>query len=103
MRLGPPQFNYELSDTPADATQVDATLDACYLLSRCVGKEQRVLIGALAARLGKERFLAGGNQPSVADIAAWSALKQAGDAKLSADLARWFDQCSQTFKMVRNI
>nr|CAD7579011.1 unnamed protein product [Timema californicum] len=99
-RLGPPQFNYELSDAPADATQVDATLDACYLLSRCgAGKEQRALIGALAARLGKERFLSGGNQPSVADIAVWSALKQAGDAKLGGDLARWFDQCSRTFKM----
>nr|CAD7457345.1 unnamed protein product [Timema tahoe] len=98
-RLGPPQFNYELSDTPEDATQVDATLDACYLLSRCAGKEQRALVGALAEGLGKKSFLAGGNQPSVADIAVWSALKQAGGGKLSGDLARWFDQCSQTFKI----
>lgn len=99
-RLGPPKYNYELGTDPATSARVDGILDTCYTLARSrTVKEQQSLIRSLNGQLGKSHFLAGGDRITVADIAAWSVLKQRSLQSLSANMNRWLQNCSQVLRL----
>ncbi|XP_069695056.1 probable aminoacyl tRNA synthase complex-interacting multifunctional protein 2 isoform X1 [Periplaneta americana] len=99
-RLGPPRYNYELGTDPATSARVDGILDICYTLARSrTVKEQQSLIRSLNSQLGKSQFLAGGDRISVADIAAWSVLKQRSLQGLSANMNKWLQNCSQVLRL----
>jgi hypothetical protein len=99
-RLGPPRYNYELSNDPATSARLDDILDTCYSLARCrTVKEQQSLIHSLNSCLGKSQFMAGGDGISVADIAVWSVLKQIDVGPLSDSMNKWLQQCCHLLRL----
>ncbi|XP_063224995.1 aminoacyl tRNA synthase complex-interacting multifunctional protein 2 isoform X2 [Bacillus rossius redtenbacheri] len=94
MRLGPPHLNYELTEDAATATALDGVIDASCLAAR---GEPRALLALLGARLSGAGFLLGRRGLSVADLAAWSALRQLGAAP-GPRVAAWFHLCSATLQ-----
>ena len=95
-RLGPPKYNYELNNEPMLSAKIDAILDTCYNIAHCrTAKEKQSLIRALNSHLGKNQYLAGGIDISIADIAAWSVLKQIDAQNLTNNMTSWLQRCSQ--------
>ncbi|XP_021921919.1 probable aminoacyl tRNA synthase complex-interacting multifunctional protein 2 isoform X2 [Zootermopsis nevadensis] len=102
-RLGPPRYNYELSNDPAVSSRLDSLLDTCYSLARCrTVKERQSLIHSLNCCLGKSQFMAGGDGISIADIAVWSVFRQIKVEPLqdlSGAMKNWLQHCSQSLKL----
>jgi hypothetical protein len=102
-RLGPPRYNYELSNDPATSARLDGLLDSCYSLAKCrTVKEQQSLIHSLNSFLGKSQFMAGGDGISIADIAVWSVLRQIAvepSRDLSGTMNKWLRHCSQLLRL----
>ncbi|PSN39773.1 hypothetical protein C0J52_15321 [Blattella germanica] len=105
-RLGPPKYNYELVNEPVSSARVrrvDHLLDSCYSLARSkTVKDRQSLIRVLNNQLGKSRFFAGGNEISIADVAAWSVLKQLDTRhtqELTNNMSSWFQRCSEVLRI----
>lgn len=72
-RCGPSEFNYERND---DVAEVDSILDTCYLLiNKQNVKDKKQVLKTLSSKLGKTPSF-GGEEVSLCDIAATSAIKQ---------------------------
>ncbi|XP_065088124.1 probable aminoacyl tRNA synthase complex-interacting multifunctional protein 2 isoform X2 [Ochlerotatus camptorhynchus] len=72
-RCGPNEFNYERND---DVAEVDSILDTCYLLINKQNlKDKKQVLNLLSSKLGKTPCF-GGDELSLCDIAATSAIKQ---------------------------
>lgn len=72
-RCGPSEFNYERND---DVVEVDSILDTCYLLINKQNlKDKKQVLKLLSSKLGKTPSF-GGDELSLCDIAATSAIKQ---------------------------
>ncbi|KAJ8914561.1 hypothetical protein NQ315_010025 [Exocentrus adspersus] len=86
-------------DSESDCIEMDSLLDICYLLPRAKTKTERnSLLQILNKSLGKSQWLVGRNQASVADIAAYSAIKQACNTnEMSANMGKWFHRCESVF------
>ncbi|KAJ8968860.1 hypothetical protein NQ317_016783 [Molorchus minor] len=82
-------------DSEPDCIEIDSLLDICYLIVRARTKTERTnLLQMLNKSLGKSQWLLGRGQASVADLAAYSAIKQASNAsEISANLGKWFQRC----------
>lgn len=79
----------------SDCIDIDSLLDICYLLVRAKTKTERTaLLQAINKSLGKAQWLVGRSQASVADVAAYSAIRQATSSnEISANLSKWFQRC----------
>lgn len=72
-RCGPNEFNYERND---DVAEVDSILDTCYqLINKQNVKDKKLVLKFLSSKLGKTPSF-GGDEVSLCDIAATSAIKQ---------------------------
>ncbi|XP_062549941.1 probable aminoacyl tRNA synthase complex-interacting multifunctional protein 2 isoform X2 [Armigeres subalbatus] len=72
-RCGPSEFNYERND---DVVEVDSILDTCYqLINKENIKDKKQVLKILSSKLGKTPSF-GGDEVSLCDIAATSAIKQ---------------------------
>ncbi|XP_058835449.1 probable aminoacyl tRNA synthase complex-interacting multifunctional protein 2 isoform X2 [Topomyia yanbarensis] len=72
-RCGPSEFNYERQP---DVTEADSILDACYMLINKQNiKDKKQILKTLSSKLGKTASF-GGENISLCDIAATSAIKQ---------------------------
>lgn len=72
-RCGPSEFNYERND---DVVEVDSILDTCYqLINKQNIKDKKQVLKTLSSKLGKIPSF-GGDEVSLCDIAATSAIKQ---------------------------
>lgn len=72
-RCGPSEFNYERND---DVVEVDSILDTCYLLINKQNlKDKKQVLKLLSSKLGKTPSF-GGDELTLCDIAATSAIKQ---------------------------
>lgn len=73
-RCGPSEFNYERNND--DVVEVDSILDTCYLLINKQNlKDKKQVLKTLSSKLGKTPCF-GGEELSLCDIAATSAIKQ---------------------------
>lgn len=73
-RCGPSEFNYERNND--DVAEVDSILDTCYLLINKQNlKDKKQVLKTLSSKLGKTPCF-GGEELSLCDIAATSAIKQ---------------------------
>ncbi|XP_054275079.1 aminoacyl tRNA synthase complex-interacting multifunctional protein 2 isoform X2 [Macrosteles quadrilineatus] len=85
------------SGDPISDTQLDHILDVCHRLTHAQSQRDRqVNVRMLNSLLGRSSWL-GGEKVSVADVAAWSAIKRSPGIDLSQNMARWNDQCTQAF------
>ncbi|XP_066143198.1 aminoacyl tRNA synthase complex-interacting multifunctional protein 2 isoform X2 [Euwallacea fornicatus] len=91
-RLGITNISY---DADRNSLELDSLLDQCYLLARTKTKAERAnIFQVLNKSLGKSSWLAGRDQASIADIAAFSAIRQNGISnELNANLTKWYQQC----------
>ncbi|KAJ8959962.1 hypothetical protein NQ318_009395 [Aromia moschata] len=82
-------------ESEPDGTEIDSILDICYLVVRAKTKTERTsLLQTINKSLGKSQWLLGRDQASVADIAAYSAIRQASNtSEISANLGKWFHRC----------
>lgn len=72
-RCGPSEFNYERAD---DVAEADSVLDTCYLLVNKQNlKDKKQVLKLLSSKLGKTPCF-GGDELSLCDIAATSAVRQ---------------------------
>lgn len=72
-RCGPSEFNYERND---DVVEVDSILDTCYLLINKQNlKDKKQVLKLFSSKLGKTPSF-GGDELTLCDIAATSAIKQ---------------------------
>ncbi|KAL1140780.1 hypothetical protein AAG570_000710 [Ranatra chinensis] len=77
--------------------EVEVILDICYWLRRATtGKEVYAHVKTLSQILGDSKWF-DGEEVSVVDLAAWSAIKSSENPKLSKNLTRWFQQCEELF------
>ncbi|XP_012254813.2 aminoacyl tRNA synthase complex-interacting multifunctional protein 2 isoform X1 [Athalia rosae] len=89
--------NYE-HISPVESTKIDAVLDLCHGLSfQESHKDVQSSFSVLGRKLGNGEWLLGSIEPSIADVAAWSAIKRLGSGKLPANLNSWFKRCDDTF------
>ncbi|CAH1971972.1 unnamed protein product [Acanthoscelides obtectus] len=78
-----------------NSIEVDSILDVCYLIARSKTKVERAaLYQCLNKSLGKAQWLIGSSQIGIADLAAYSAIKQvSGDSDVNATLKKWYQRC----------
>nr|CAI5851606.1 unnamed protein product [Callosobruchus analis] len=78
-----------------NSIEIDSILDLCYLIVRSKTKVERsALYQSLNKSLGKAQWLTGRSQMGIADIAAYSSIKQvSGDNDISAALKKWYQRC----------
>lgn len=83
----------------ADSVEIDSILDLCYqIVSAKTKTAKTTLFQILNKSLGKSQWFLGRNYFSVADIAAYSAIKQvSSSSELSANLGKWFQRCATVF------
>ncbi|CAG9760861.1 unnamed protein product [Ceutorhynchus assimilis] len=82
-------------DAEANSFEIDSLLDQSYLLVRSKTKVERAgILQTFNQSLGKAEWLLGKKQAGIADVAVYSAIKQAAVAnQLSANLAKWYQRC----------
>lgn len=88
--------NSKLSyDSDANSLEIDSILDQCFLLVRAKTKAERTnILQIFSKALSKSQWLVGKNQAGIADIAAYSAVKQSlSPNELSVNLGKWFERC----------
>nr|CAH7737124.1 unnamed protein product [Callosobruchus chinensis] len=78
-----------------NSIEIDSLLDICYLIVRSKTKVERAaLYQSLNKSLGKAQWLTGRSQVGIADIAAYSSIKQvSGESDISAALKKWYQRC----------
>ncbi|XP_030753214.1 probable aminoacyl tRNA synthase complex-interacting multifunctional protein 2 isoform X2 [Sitophilus oryzae] len=81
-------------DSDVKSNEIDSLLDQCYLLVRAKTKTERSeILQTLQKSLSKSQWLAGRSQPSVLDVAAYSAVRQCHLAKdLNVGLGKWYER-----------
>lgn len=85
-----PNFEYESKK----AFEIDAVLDLCYSIILLKTKTDRSsLLHSLNKKLGKSQWLFGFETISVADIAAYSAIKQVASSEANVNLTKWMQRC----------
>ncbi|XP_060530031.1 aminoacyl tRNA synthase complex-interacting multifunctional protein 2 isoform X2 [Cylas formicarius] len=91
-RLSNSKLNY---DCDPNSYEIDSLLDECYLLLELKRKTDRSsVLQSFKKSLGKAQWLAGRSELSVADIAAFSAIKQCNvSGDLSGNLSKWYERC----------
>jgi len=74
--------------------EIDSLLDICHRLqAQTSAKERQSVVPSLNSKLGKNPWLSGPNI-SVADLAAWSIIKQGDYQKeLTVSMKNWFKKC----------
>ncbi|KAJ3642721.1 hypothetical protein Zmor_025479 [Zophobas morio] len=92
-RVSSDLLNYE---TYNNTHEIDTLLDISYNIVKAKTKTERgALLKALSKSLGKSQWLAGRSQVSVADLAAYSAIKQAtSPSEVSVSLGKWLQRCA---------
>lgn len=80
----------------SDSLELDSLLDQCYLLARAKTKTERAgIFQTLSKTVNKSSWLAARDQPSVADLAAYSVIRQREITnELSASLTKWYQKCA---------
>lgn len=69
-------------------------LDASYRLVRARTKTERArLIQIFNKSLGKGQWMCGRKEATIADVAVWSAVKQAAEGEIGANLGKWYGRC----------
>lgn len=88
--------SYENKEDVASAT--DGILDSCYRVRWQTSRgETDKALSALHDRL-KQTHWTGKGEPSIADIAAWSTIKQyPSNAKVPRPLHEWYERCERFF------
>ncbi|XP_050310742.1 aminoacyl tRNA synthase complex-interacting multifunctional protein 2 isoform X2 [Anthonomus grandis grandis] len=83
-------------DNDTNLLEIDSILDQCHLLALFTTKTERAAIfRTLNKSTNKSSWLAGKSDVGVADLAAYSAIKQSNSAsELNASLAKWYQRCA---------
>ncbi|CAH1112542.1 unnamed protein product [Psylliodes chrysocephalus] len=91
-RAIPCQLSY---DSYFDCIEIDSILDICYLIVRAKTKTERAgHLVTLNKYLGKSQWLGGRKTLGVADVAAYSSLKQAASSnEINSNLTKWYQRC----------
>ncbi|XP_046745039.1 aminoacyl tRNA synthase complex-interacting multifunctional protein 2 isoform X2 [Diprion similis] len=90
--------NYESRESGDDASKIDSLLDLCHELSfQKSPKHANSVLAALAGKLGNGKWLLPRSLPSIADVAAWSAIKRLDNPNLPGNLTSWFNRCDNVF------
>lgn len=91
--------NYETELSTEKQSEVDTILDECYQtrLANCDKTFNATLTRFDNALKNGTTWLASKNEPTIADIAAWSVIKSRSVKKLPTNVAKWFDKCQQQF------
>lgn len=91
-RVSSDYLNYE---TCPNVHEIDSLLDVCYNILKAKTKTERAsLLQVLNKSLGKNQWLCGRNQISIADLAGYSAIKQATNpSEVNANLGKWLERC----------
>jgi aminoacyl tRNA synthase complex-interacting multifunctional protein 2 len=86
-------LNYE---TYINAHEVDSLLDISFGIIKAKTKTERAsLLQTLHKSLGKQEWLGGRDQVSIADLAAYSAIKQSTSAnEINVNLGKWLQRCA---------
>jgi glutathione S-transferase len=86
-------LNYE---TYINAHEVDSLLDISFGIIKAKTKTERAsLLQILHKSLGKQEWLGGRDQVSIADLAAYSAIKQSTSAnEINVNLGKWLQRCA---------
>ncbi|RZC39907.1 aminoacyl tRNA synthase complex-interacting multifunctional protein 2 [Asbolus verrucosus] len=92
-RMSSNNLNYE---TYPNLHEIDALLDVSYGIVKARTKTERAsLLQTLNKSLGKCQWLAGRNEISVADLAAYSAIKQVtASSEVNVNLGKWLQRCA---------
>ncbi|XP_044271083.1 probable aminoacyl tRNA synthase complex-interacting multifunctional protein 2 isoform X2 [Tribolium madens] len=91
-RVTSDSLNYE---TCNNVHEIDALLDVCYNIVKSKTKTERAsLLQILNKSLGKSQWLGDRSQISIADVAAYSAIKQATiPSEVNVNLGKWLQKC----------
>ncbi|XP_046429192.1 probable aminoacyl tRNA synthase complex-interacting multifunctional protein 2 isoform X1 [Neodiprion fabricii] len=90
--------NYESRECGIDASKIDSLLDLCHELSFQKSRmHANSVFATLAGNVGNGQWLLSRSSPSIADVAAWSAIKQLDDPNLPGNLTSWFKRCDNVF------
>ncbi|XP_074033789.1 aaRS-interacting multifunctional protein 2 isoform X2 [Leptinotarsa decemlineata] len=92
VRVTEAPLNY---DSDQDFHEIDSLLDSAYMVVKSRTKTERTsFLQFLNKSLGKSQWLAGRTTASIADIAAYSAIKQVSNAaEMTVNLGKWFQRC----------
>lgn len=84
--------------TPQASSDLDCIFDLSHRLNYQESpKEIQSTLSKIGDKLGKRNYLGSGDEPGIADVAAWSAIKRASIAKLPSNLVSWFKRCDSFF------
>lgn len=89
--------DYEISNSSTETASIDAILDLSLRLSRNENNNISLFITKFASYLNKSQWLLDLPNPSIADVAGWSVIKQKGLDKIPKEIKRWYDLCEKTF------
>lgn len=90
--------NYEIEAGAVESVKIDSVLDLCHELSFADSpKAVNSAFSILGGKLGSGQWLVGRSEPSIADVAAWSAIKRLDSKKLPGNLSGWFTRCNDLF------
>ncbi|KAI4461155.1 aminoacyl trna synthase complex-interacting multifunctional protein [Holotrichia oblita] len=87
-------MNYETSNP----FELDSILDTCYTLIQSKTKTDRsAAMHIINKKLGKSQWLCDRSEYTIADIAAYSSLKQIPQNEINVNLTKWLQKCEHTF------
>jgi len=91
-RLSTSHLNYENGPNPHE---IDSLLENSYAIIRAKTKTERAsLLQNINKSLGKHQWLAGRGQMSIADLAAYSAIKQVvSPNEVNVNVGKWMQRC----------
>ncbi|XP_011496810.1 PREDICTED: aminoacyl tRNA synthase complex-interacting multifunctional protein 2 [Ceratosolen solmsi marchali] len=90
-------YDYQYTNSLTDAVSIDTILDLCLQLSYKTTASIDPIVTKFAHYLNKSQWLLNQPNPSLADVAAWSALKRQALNKIPREIKRWYDLCEKTF------
>ncbi|KAF5272118.1 hypothetical protein FQA39_LY01200 [Lamprigera yunnana] len=90
-RLVPGLLRYE---NETNLHEIDSALDLSYCLAQAKTKTDRMgFIQALNKKLGKGKFMCNSSELTIADIAAYSAVKQITTNEITQNMSKWLQRC----------
>lgn len=88
---------------PVSEVQLDSLLDVCHRLSHAhTVRDKQLAVRTLNTRLGQAPWLLG-EVLSVADVAAWSALRVISGVELSQNMSKWQSRSEYAFGVGKSI
>lgn len=88
---------------PVSEVQLDSLLDVCYRLSHAhTVRDKQLAVRTLNTRLGQAQWLLG-EVLSLADVAAWSALRAISGVELSQNMSKWQSRSEYAFGVGKRI